>query len=68
MCIFDDIDVISDKLIREAVYNILDQILEIGRHFKIHCIVTYRHPNNTLNNYKSGMFTRSELLLVQKAR
>ena len=27
-----------------------------------------RDPNNTLNNYKNGMFTRSELLLVQKAR
>ena len=24
-------------------------------------------PNNTLNNYKNGRFTRSELLLVQKA-
>ncbi|MFM7981393.1 MAG: hypothetical protein ACKPKO_18960, partial [Candidatus Fonsibacter sp.] len=39
VCIFDNIDVISDKKIREAVYNILNQILEIGRHFKIHCIV-----------------------------
>jgi hypothetical protein len=27
-----------------------------------------RDPNNTLNNYKNGMFTRSELLLVQNAR
>ena len=27
VCIFDDIDVISDKKIREAVYNILNQIL-----------------------------------------
>ena len=27
-----------------------------------------RDSNNTLNNYKNGMFTRSELLLVQKAR
>ncbi|MFM7987905.1 MAG: hypothetical protein ACKPKO_52190, partial [Candidatus Fonsibacter sp.] len=39
-CIFDDIDVISDKKIREAVYSILNQILEIGRHYQIHCIVT----------------------------
>ena len=29
VCIFDDIDVISDKKVREAVYNILNQILEI---------------------------------------
>ena len=27
-----------------------------------------RDPNNTLNKYKNGMFTRNELLLVQKAR
>ena len=46
VCIFDDIDVISDKTIREAVYNILGQILEIGRHFKINCIVTNHLPTN----------------------
>ena len=46
VCIFDDIDVISDKKIREAVYNILNQILEIGRHFKITCIVTNHLPTN----------------------
>ena len=46
VCIFDDIDLISDKKIREAVYNILNQILEIGRHFKIHCIVTNHLPTN----------------------
>ena len=46
VCIFDDTDVISDKKIREAVYNILNQILEIGRHFKIHCIVTNHLPTN----------------------
>ncbi|MFM7985365.1 MAG: hypothetical protein ACKPKO_39235, partial [Candidatus Fonsibacter sp.] len=46
VCIFDDIDVISYKKIREAVYNILNQILEIGRHFKIHCIVTNHLPTN----------------------
>ncbi|MFM7990125.1 MAG: hypothetical protein ACKPKO_63500, partial [Candidatus Fonsibacter sp.] len=46
VCIFDDIDVISDKKIREVVYNTLNQILEIGRHFKIHCIVTNHLPTN----------------------
>ena len=47
----DDIDIISEKKIREAVYNILNQILEIGRHFKIHCIVTIHLP-------KDGKVTR----------
>ena len=46
MCIFDDIDVISNKKIREAVYDILNQILEIGRHYKIACICTNHLPTN----------------------
>jgi hypothetical protein len=32
--------VISDKKQREAVYNILNQILEIGRHDNISCLIT----------------------------
>ena len=28
------------------MYNILNQILEIGRHFEIHCIVTNQLPTN----------------------
>jgi hypothetical protein len=46
ICIFDDIDVISDKKIREGVYVILNQVLEIGRHYKIHCVVTNHLPTN----------------------
>jgi len=46
ICIFDDIDVISNKKIREAVYDILNQVLEIGRHYKIHCVVTNHLPTN----------------------
>jgi len=46
ICIFDDIDVISEKKIREAVYDILNQVLEIGRHYKIHCVVTNHLPTN----------------------
>jgi hypothetical protein len=42
--VFDDIDVIADKKIREAVYSILNQILEIGRHYKIGCIFTSHLP------------------------
>jgi hypothetical protein len=43
-CVFDDIDVISDKRIRDAVYSILNQILEVGRHYKISCICTNHLP------------------------
>jgi hypothetical protein len=46
MVIFDDIDVIKDKNIKEAVYDILNGILEIGRHFNIDCILTNHLPSN----------------------
>lgn len=44
--IFDDIDVISDKKIRDAVYSLLNQVLEIGRHFNITCLMTNHLPSN----------------------
>ena len=46
LCIFDDIDVISKKELKEAVYNILNQILETGRHFSISCIITNHLPSS----------------------
>ena len=44
--IFDDIDVISNKKIREEVYKLLNQGLETGRHYKINMIVTNHLPTN----------------------
>jgi len=46
ICVFDDIDVISDKKHREAVYKILNSILETGRHTKTSCINTNHLPTN----------------------
>ena len=46
ICVFDDIDVITDKKIKDAVYNLLNQILEIGRHYKVSCICTAHLPTN----------------------
>jgi hypothetical protein len=48
LCIFDDIDCISNKKVRDAVYNILNQVLEVGRHMKISCICTNHLPTNGL--------------------
>jgi len=44
LVVFDDIDVISDKKQREAVYSLLNQILEVGRHHKISCVITNHLP------------------------
>jgi len=42
--VFDDIDVISNKKVRDAVYSLLNQVLEIGRHHKISCCITNHLP------------------------
>jgi hypothetical protein len=44
LVVFDDIDVISDKAQRKAVYQILNEILETGRHWKCSCLVTNHLP------------------------
>lgn len=46
LVIFDDIDVISDKKIREAVIATLNSVLEVGRHFKTYCIITNHLATN----------------------
>jgi len=45
-CVFDDIDVISDKKQREAVYKILNTILECCRHSNTSCVCTNHLPTN----------------------
>ena len=44
--VFDDFDVISAKPIREAVIKIMNQILELGRHMYITCIITNHLSTN----------------------
>lgn len=44
LCIFDDIDSIANKILKNAVYSILDSILTTGRHFNISCIITNHLP------------------------
>jgi GTPase SAR1 family protein len=46
LVIFDDIDVIKVKAHKEAVYNILNGILETGRHYNTYCISTNHLPSN----------------------
>jgi GTPase SAR1 family protein len=46
LVIFDDIDVIKDKKLREAVYALLNEVLEVGRHIKVSCIITNHLPTN----------------------
>ena len=47
LIIFDDIDSISkkDEEIRQAVFDLLNNILQIGRSYKVSCIITNHLPN-----------------------
>lgn len=54
ICIFDDVDNITDKDVKFAVYNILGKILENGRHTSTSCICTNHLPSN-------GSYTRKIL-------
>lgn len=40
LCLFDDIDTIPDKKIKDLVYKIQNDILETGRHKNIYIVVT----------------------------
>lgn len=48
ICVFDDIDVLPDKKIRESLMGTLNQILEVGRHWNIFLI----HTNHLATNGK----------------
>ena len=52
--IFDDIDSLANKKIKEAVYQLLNEILQIGRHHKMSAIITNRSPTN---------FNRAKIIL-----
>jgi adenosyl cobinamide kinase/adenosyl cobinamide phosphate guanylyltransferase len=40
LCIFDDVDSISNKAIKTAVWNIMNECLQTGRHYRVSMIVT----------------------------
>ena len=42
----DDIDVLTNKKIREEVYKIMNQGLEIRRHHRINMVITNNLPSN----------------------
>lgn len=48
LLIFDDIDTLNDKEQREAVYKLMEDVLQIGRHNRIFAIIT----SHLLMDYK----------------
>jgi hypothetical protein len=45
LCIFDDCDCITNKLIKLKVFSLLNSILETGRHSKVSCVFTSHNAN-----------------------
>ena len=44
--IYDDTDCISDRKIRNAVISLLDQCLEVGRHYNLTVLITFHLPSD----------------------
>ena len=52
LVIFDDCDVISNKIIKAKVFTLLNAFLETGRHFNISCIFTSHNATMGLESKK----------------
>lgn len=67
LVLFDDIDTISDKKLISQVNNIKLQILEIGRHRNIYCIITSHLINtNDRNSTRTIMNEMHSLVIFPK--
>lgn len=67
MVVFDDIDTINDKKLINVLNNMKLQILEIGRHKKIYCIVTSHLINtNDRNSTRTMMNEMSNLVIFPR--
>lgn len=67
LVVFDDIDTINDKKLIAALNNVKLQILEIGRHNKIYCIVTSHLINtNDRNSTRTMMNEMSNLVIFPR--
>jgi hypothetical protein len=40
-CIFDDVDNISNRLLKKKIWNLMNSILQTGRHYNISCLITF---------------------------
>ncbi len=64
LVLFDDIDTIFDKKLLSVVNNIKSQILEIGRHKNIYCIVTSHLINSSDRNSTRTMMNEMSNLVI----
>lgn len=64
LCIFDDIDTITDKKLRDKVYAISLDILETGRHNNIYAIITSHLINGNDKKMMRTNFNESKFITL----
>ena len=52
LTVFDDCDVISNKIVKKKIFDVLNSILETGRHFKCSVVFTSHNANMGLDTKK----------------
>lgn len=62
LCIFDDCDVISNKVVHKKVFNVLDNVLETGRHFAVSVVFTSH--NATMGNATKRILNESHSITI----
>jgi hypothetical protein len=62
LCIFDDCDVISNKIVHKKVFNVLDNVLETGRHFAVSVVFTSH--NATMGNATKRILNESHSITI----
>jgi len=63
LLIFDDIDVLGTKL-RKYIYDVINQVLQIGRHFDLSIIITSHLINGTDRNFNRIVMNESHYVVL----
>lgn len=64
LIIFDDIDTISNKRLLHSILNFQSQLLEMGRHSRIGCIITSHLINGVIRNQTKTIMNEMQSLTV----
>ncbi len=64
VCLFDDIDNVSDKNVQHAVNKIKEQIMEIGRHRDVKCVITSHLINGNQRSVSRITLNEMQVLVI----
>lgn len=64
LCIFDDYSNIHDKKIKLAIINLINDVLELGRQYKIYCLITSHLINGNDKKMTRTIFDESHNITI----